>query len=176
MVRGSFSTRGKTIAGEPVDAQRVEALALYRAGQVEEAESLLKNAEQQERRDAKFTALEEALEPGWEEVMAVVDAFTRRVHGLCADALVTPDYRWALLEIIPPYYQTLRALGAQMLSHGRVAWPEGLPESGLPETPHWLPADPWDTAVSDEDWNTACGRAIQALGGATFPAPGQVRR
>lgn len=58
------------------------------------------------------------------------------------------DEAWSAVHT---YYLALRRLGAEVAADGQVSWPEGVPDE-LPETPGWLPCDPW--AVEDAaEWH-----------------------
>ncbi len=163
---------GPARARRLIAAEKRRALDYYRAGDIDLAARILRDAERRDSLRSKFEKLTENFRPSWRQSLAIVDRFVLRLHGITPTpeqiaAGCTPEQRWAVWQVIPPYYQKLRALGAIMLPFGRAEWPDRNvpPPDLLPPTPPWLPCDPWDETISLEDWMSACGAAIQALSG-----------
>ncbi len=70
--------------------------------------------------------------------------------------------RWEAWNAISVYYGALRDLGAELSADGRAHFADGLPATGLPDCPAWLPGHPW--AVSDEAaWTDRVGAGLMAL-------------
>lgn len=174
---GGFQVRQIRAAAKPptsedIADQKKRALDYYRAGDIDLAAKILKEAERRESLRGKFEKLTDVFEPRFEQMLAMVDRFVLRLHGIepTPERLAigaSPAQRWAVWQMIPPYYQALRARGAVMEPFGRVSWPDGhVPDADhLPERPRWMPSDPWDETIDMAVWMAACGEAIEALGG-----------
>lgn len=129
------------------------ALALAGLNRLDEAAAWEEEARKLETaltRIGKRADISAAPEPG--EAAAI--AFLQRVESTLPEGAGAMS-AWCAVH---DYFSLLMALGARLAPDGRASWPEGLP-ADRPETPDWLPCDPW--AVEDEAaWEDAVGQAM----------------
>lgn len=164
--------RGARATQERSRAQQREALSAYDSGRFEEADRLMREADKTVARADRFERLRADLpKPGGmtrEEARIYRNAFILHLNGetnLSPERVAkgpTGAQHFALWQIVPPYWDKLKALGAvEGRAPWHVVWPDGMPPAEeLPERPDWLTNDPWEPY---EDWMAGMGKWMSLL-------------